>query len=331
MSVVIPVFDEPEWIVRCVADAEQALNASPFADDAEIVIVDDGSARPTKDALQGLRTDVVTRVITQENQGRFGARETGIRAARGDLVLLLDSRISLAPDSLQFIASRLNGERLPAWNGHVDIDVKGNPFGRFWRTITYLAWRDYLAHPRTTSFGLAEYDRYPKGTGCFIAPREALLRAVDEFRSIYRDLRFSSDDTVLIRSIAEVQPINISPGFSCTYEARDSAGKFMRHAFHRGTTFVDSFGRPGTRFFPIVLAFFPASILFLVLLATRPRLALSVAAGMLLALGGGAAAAGRPPMDAVAFGAVSGPFAVAYSAGIWRGGLLAARAWLGRR
>lgn len=328
LSIVVPVYDEPEWILRCVADAETALLASPFADRAEIVIVDDGSGEPTKRSLATLDTDIDARVITQENRGRFGARETGIHAARGDLVLLLDSRISLAPDSLKFVASQLDGEALPAWNGHVEIDVEGNPFGRFWRTIVYFAWRDYLANPRTTSFGLAEYDRYPKGTGCFIAPRTALLRAIADFRSLYEDLRFSSDDTVLIRSIAAEQRINISPGFSCTYVARDSATTFVRHSFHRGTTFVDSFGRRGTRFFPVVLAFFPASIACLVLLLRRPRTAIALAAGALLALGGGAAAGGRPTRDAIAFSAVSAPFALAYSAGIWRGGLLAVRRWL---
>jgi hypothetical protein len=44
----------------------------------------------------------------------------------------------------------------------------------------------------------------------------------------------------------------------------------------------------------------------------------------------GAAALRRPPADVVAFSALATPFALSYSAGIWRGAALAAGARLGR-
>jgi glycosyltransferase involved in cell wall biosynthesis len=321
---VIPVYNEPVWIGRCISSLMSALRNSPFRD-PELIVVDDGSEKPTQDALAALATDVQMRVITQENQGRFTARRVGIQAASGELVLLLDSRVLIARDSLAYVASRLEDEPLPVWNAHVEIDVKGDPYARFWRTITYAAWRDYLSNPRTTSFGLDEYDRYPKGTTCFIAPRTALLRALDEFRSLYQDLQFVNDDTVLIRSIAAEQRINISPQFACRYRSRDSLRRFLRHSFHRGTVFLDGFGRPGTRFFPVVVAFFPASLAFGLFAVKRPSWALGLAATGPLAALLFAAALRRPPRDILAFSALAGPFAVAYSAGIWRGALLAAR------
>ncbi len=323
LSIVIPVHNEAQWVGSCVEHAATAIGNSGFAGRAEIVIVDDGSDQETKNVLSSLAPGPSLRVITQDNRGRFAAREAGIRAASGDLVFLLDSRVFVAPESLRFVASSLNGERLPAWNGHVEIDVEGNPFARFWRTVTYVAWRDYLGNPRTTSFGLEEYDRYPKGTGCFIASRALLVRALGEFSSMYEDSRFSSDDTLLIRSIAAEQPINISPQFACSYTSRDSLGRFLRHAFHRGTTFVDGFGRPGTRFFGALLAFFPSSLAFALLALRRPRIALALALGAPLAAAAGATAMRRPPGDVVAFALLSGPFALAYSAGIWRGGMMA--------
>jgi glycosyltransferase involved in cell wall biosynthesis len=327
LSVVIPVYNEAEWIGRCVEDLMTALQRSPFRDRAELVIVDDGSGAPTKEALSRLSPGIPMRILEQENSGRFAARRAGIGAAQGDLVLMLDSRVTLAPDALRFVGANLDGHGLPVWNAHVDIDTAGNPFARFWRVVAHAAWPDYLRNPRTMSYGLEDFDRYPKGTTCFLAPRGALVRAIDKFHSLYEDLRFSNDDTVLIRSIAEEQPIGLSPGFACRYHARDSLPRFLRHTYHRGTVFVDGFGRPGTRFFWVVAAFFPASVAFAVLAARRPAWALALAASVPLVAGGGATAIRRPPADALAFALLSGPFTVSYSAGIWRGGLLAARQW----
>jgi glycosyltransferase involved in cell wall biosynthesis len=328
LSIVIPVYNEPEWIGRCVTDAAEAVRASDFADDAELVIVDDGSGEPTKQALAALEPGLPTRTITQCNRGRFEARKAGIEAARGDLVLLLDSRVLIDSGALRFVAERIDGD-LPVWNGHVEVDVARNPFARFWRTVAFAAWPDYLRNPRTMSFGLEDYDRYPKGTTCFLAPRESLLKALTEFRSMYEDSRFANDDTVLIRSIAKWQRINLSPGFACRYHARESLERFLRHSYHRGTVFVDGFGRRGTRFFPVVVAFFPASVAFAALTARRPQWAAAIAAGVPLLAALWAARLDRPPADVVAFSALSGPFALAYSAGIWRGGAMALRARLG--
>jgi glycosyltransferase involved in cell wall biosynthesis len=328
LSIVIPVFNEPDWIGRCVRDAIEAVRSYPFADVTELVIVDDGSDEPTREALAALEPGVPTHTITQENRGRFEARRAGIQAASGDLVLLLDSRVRIDTDALRFVSARMDGE-LPVWNGHVEVDVAGNPFARFWRTVAFAAWPDYLRNPRTMSFGLDDYDRYPKGTTCFLAPRESLLSALTEFRSMYDDPRFANDDTVLIRSIAHRQRINLSPGFACRYHARESLPRFLRHSFHRGTVFVDGFGRRGTRFFPVVVAFFPGSVAFAVLAAKKPLWAGGIAAGIPLLAACWAARLRRPPADVAAFSALSGPFAAAYSAGIWRGGAMALRARLG--
>jgi glycosyltransferase involved in cell wall biosynthesis len=322
LSIVIPLYNEPEWIGRSVSAAVAAVRNSPFADSTELVIVDDGSDQATKTALDRLSPGIPHRVIAQKNSGRFAARQAGIRHAHGEHVLLLDSRVLVDPRALEYVAGRLD-DGAGVWNAHVEVEVEGNPFARFWRTITYAAWRDYLANPRTTSFGLEEYDRYPKGTTCFLAPRPSLLRALDGFRSLYGDLRHANDDTILIRSLAAEQPINISPSFACTYVSRDSWRGFLRHSYHRGTVFVDAFGRPGTRFFGPLLAFFPASAAFALLALRRPRRAVGLAAAVPLAAAAFAAGLRRPGRDVAAFSALSGPFALAYGAGIWRGAAMA--------
>ena len=330
LSIVIPVYNEPYWIRQSVDAAVAAVRTSPF-DDVELVVVDDGSNEETERALGTLTAPFPLRVIRQANAGRFAARSTGIRHTRNELVLLLDSRVVLGPDSLTFLATHLDEPHARlVCNGHVEPAPESNAFGRFWTVPSALFWSRYLANPRTTSYGADEFDWFPKGTGCFVAPRRLLVDALDAFSSLYDDPRHANDDTLLIRSIAARERINISPQFSASYVARSSLSSFLRHAFHRGTVFVDAFGRPGTRFFPVVVGFFPLTLLLAASLVARPRLALLLAAGPPAACGL-ALAARRPREDAVAFGILALPFAAAYGAGIWRGGLLVLTARRRRR
>jgi glycosyltransferase involved in cell wall biosynthesis len=337
LSIVTPVYNEPYWIGVIVADAVEAVERSSFSE-PEWIIVDDGSDEDTQAALERLHTPFPLRVIRQENQGRLLARRTGVRAARGDLVLLLDARVSLQPDGLRFVREQIqsdsglqSGEALPIWNGHSEIDLTGNPYARFWNVLTELAYSDYLANPRTMSYGIDQFDRYPKGTTCFLAPREALLEAIENFDSRYADLRNANDDTSVIRLLAAQQPINISPSFACVYRSRDSMLPFLRHAFHRGGVFIDGWARVGGRFFGVIVAFYPLSALALVAGLRRPRAALAAILAVPAASAGAGAALRRPPADCAALGMLGLPWLCVYGAGMWRGLWLALQARLAGR
>ena len=256
LSVVIPAYNAREHIAGTIGALAVALKRSGWP--AELVVVDDGSTDGTADqACAAASGRMPIRVVRQPNTGRFAARRAGIEAAKGTHILLLDSRVQLAPDALAFVHRRLSETQV--WNGHVHVVAEGNPFGAFWNVLVRLAWADYFAAPRTTTFDARTFDRFPKGTGCFLAPRTLLLEAVGAFRSRYEDLRLANDDTPLIRWIAEREPIGISPDFSCRYTPPATLGSFLRHAEHRGVVFLDGHGRSQSRFFPAVVAFYPVS------------------------------------------------------------------------
>jgi glycosyltransferase involved in cell wall biosynthesis len=325
LSIVLPLYNEPLWISVVIDDLVTAIEAAPFTE-PEIIVVDDGSDADTRAAAAALSTPFPLRVIRQENQGRFAARKRGVCEAKGDLVLLIDSRVSIRPDALMFVADRLPaGAPLPIWNAHVDVELSGNPFARFWNVLTEVAFAEYFGNPRTTSYGLEEFDRFPKGTTCFLAPRVLLREAIDAFSSAFEHTRDANDDTIIIRALAERQRINISPGFSCLYRSRDALEPFLRHARHRGGVFVDGYGRPGTRFFPVIAAFFPASLLSVVVAIRRPRLGLLGLIGAPL----GALVIGvrfkRSAADVATLVALGPMWAVAFASGMWRGLGLAVR------
>ena len=315
LSVVIPVHDEAAHLPATLRALLSAVERSGF--EADVVLVDDGSTDGSADVA---RSEVDGRlsllVVSQPNRGRFEARRAGLSRARGDYVLFLDSRVQLAPEALRFVHGRL--ESAPVWNGHVDVDAD-NAFGQFWQLLAELAWRDYFDNPRTTSFGLADFDRFPKGTTCFVAPRGLLESAFSRFRSRYADVRLANDDTPILRAVAAEERIHISPEFACVYSPRTSFGRFLRHAVHRGTVFLDGHGTRESRFFPVVAAFFPASAALAVAALRRPQV-LPVA---LISCGAAAAAygmlAGRSRREVEVLATVTPLYAVGHALGMWRG------------
>lgn len=317
LTVVVPLYNQAEEIGATLRAAEEALSATSF--DADLVVVDDGSTDGSAEAARAAAGRVPLRVVEQENRGRFEARRTGLEQAEGRYCLLLDSRVVLEPGALRFVEEQLDAdEAREVWNCHVDIDTSSGPFAVFWDVITRRAWWAYYGDPRTTSFGLEDFERFPKGTTCLFAPRGMLIEAFDSFRSGYADLRYANDDAPVIRWLAARRPINISPGFACRYSSRTRLRPFLRHAFHRGTVFVDGHGRPESAWFPIVIALYVGSA-GCVLLARRTRLAVPAAVAAASAAGATLAVAERRPRDAATMVWVTPLYAAAHVAGMWRG------------
>ena len=82
ISVVIPAFNEAERIGETV----RALAAISLV--SEIIVIDDGSTDETAKAADAAGATVIR---TLQNRGKGAALETGIEAARGDIVALLDA------------------------------------------------------------------------------------------------------------------------------------------------------------------------------------------------------------------------------------------------
>lgn len=326
LTVVVPVYNEATNIGATLEAVAAEIRASDRFE-AGIVVVDDGSIDGTAAAARAAQTGLNVTVISQPNSGRMAARRRGLAAATGDYLLFLDSRVRILPGSLGFAAAGLDrGDSV--WTADVRIEASGNPYGLFWNVLTETAWAAYFDNPRTTSFTDVEFDHYPKGTTCLLAPTAELEQAFAEFQTAYRDERYANDDTPLLRWIATRQPIHVSPEYGALYQPRTNLRAFLRHSHHRGIVFVDGHGRRESRFFPAVVAFYPASLLALGVALRRPRwvvaaTALSVAGAALLA-----SVKHRRRDEVIAFAGLAPVYVAAHGLGMWRGLWLAIR---GRR
>lgn len=85
VSVIIPCYNDWEYIEQAV---DSALNQTYV--NKEVIVVDDGSNVKTKKIINKLQSKI-TKLITQENKGQSTARNAGIKAAKGEFILVLDS------------------------------------------------------------------------------------------------------------------------------------------------------------------------------------------------------------------------------------------------
>ena len=88
LTIIIPLYNSVEFVTDCV----NSVLSSLYDDQTEIIIVDDGSTDNGPSIARSLASsNSYIRVISQENQGLSGARNTGIEHANGKYIWFLDA------------------------------------------------------------------------------------------------------------------------------------------------------------------------------------------------------------------------------------------------
>lgn len=96
-SIIVPVYNVQRFLPLCI----KSLTNQSY-DNFEIICVNDGSTDGSQALLeQYAQADARITLINQENKGLGGARNTGVRAARGKYLLFVDSDDWISLDTLQ--------------------------------------------------------------------------------------------------------------------------------------------------------------------------------------------------------------------------------------
>jgi glycosyltransferase involved in cell wall biosynthesis len=95
VSIIIPAYNAEEYIKEAV---ESAL-AQTYAN-CEVVVVDDGSTDNTRNVLAPYLRAKKIIYIHQSNKGLAGARNTGVRKAKGGYIAFLDSDDIFLPEKI---------------------------------------------------------------------------------------------------------------------------------------------------------------------------------------------------------------------------------------
>lgn len=122
VSVIIPAFNQAGYLGAAIESVLEQVYQ-----DWELIIVDDGSTDKTAEIIHAY-TDSRIHYIYQSNRGLPGARNTGIRSAKGELFAFLDADDFYSPQKLLIQVSHL--ENKPevglSYSSRISIDEGGN-------------------------------------------------------------------------------------------------------------------------------------------------------------------------------------------------------------
>lgn len=125
VSIIMPVYNVERFVERSVRSAL----AQSFRD-FELLIVDDGGNDKSMEICRSIE-DKRIRIISQENRGLAGARNTGVRNAKGRFIALLDSDDLWHVDKLQLHVAHLAADPTVgiSYSASAFIDESDKPLG----------------------------------------------------------------------------------------------------------------------------------------------------------------------------------------------------------
>lgn len=173
VSIIIPAYNEEKTIRAAIA----SILAADYSA-TEIIVVNDGSADKTEDAVSDFIKEGKIKYIKKPNGGKASALNVGIEAAKGEVVIFTDADSIFLPDTVR---------KMVRWFGDPSIDaVCGNdaplypatPIQRFLAVTTHIG----------TGFvrrALSLIRCLPIITGNLGAVRAEVLREIKGFREIW--------------------------------------------------------------------------------------------------------------------------------------------------
>ena len=186
-SIIVPAFN----VQSTLTDTLNALLAQTYHN-FEIVIVDDGSTDETAKIASAFAKDSRVRVIRQVNRGLAGARNSGIAAAKGEVIGFCDSDDLWLPEKLARHVAHLDA------NPHVGISYSGSALMDDDGRLTGQAQRPKLTEVDTADI----FKRNPIGNGSAVVIRRVVLDAIayspaqEPTRSWYFDETFRQSEDI---------------------------------------------------------------------------------------------------------------------------------------
>jgi glycosyltransferase involved in cell wall biosynthesis len=123
VSIVIPCYNQGSFLAEAIESALRQTHPS-----VEVIVVDDGSTDDTRGVAARFAVAGVT-CLAQANAGTAAARNHGLRASRGELVLFVDADDRLLPEAVARGCAALDAAPDAAFvTGHVAlIHADGRP------------------------------------------------------------------------------------------------------------------------------------------------------------------------------------------------------------
>lgn len=98
LSIIVPAYNVEDYIELCIQSClEQDIDQSAY----EVIVINDGSTDRTEDKIKPIaRRYPNVQLVSQENKGLGGARNTGVSCSQGDYIYFLDADDYIAKNTL---------------------------------------------------------------------------------------------------------------------------------------------------------------------------------------------------------------------------------------
>ncbi len=126
LSIIVPLYNSEKYLPKCLTSLE---NQDIPREDYEIILVNDGSPDGSKALAEEYAVQYPNIVVlSQENKGTSGARNTGLRYASGKYTYFVDPDDYILENSLKCIIDRMEEESLDILRfGYTEVDEQYNP------------------------------------------------------------------------------------------------------------------------------------------------------------------------------------------------------------
>lgn len=112
-SFIIPVYNRPEEIEELLS----SLTQQTFTENFEVVIIEDGSAKDCRHVVEAYNSNLAISYYYKNNSGPGDSRNYGMRVAKGDYFIILDSDCILPNHYLQSVANNLAAGYVDCFGG----------------------------------------------------------------------------------------------------------------------------------------------------------------------------------------------------------------------
>jgi glycosyltransferase involved in cell wall biosynthesis len=186
-SIIVPAFNVESTIIETL----NALLAQTYPN-FEIIIVDDGSTDTTAQIAGAFARDSRISVVRQANRGLAGARNSGIAAARGEIIGFCDADDLWVPEKLDLHVGHLEA------NPRVGISYSGSALINDAGDLMGQAQRPRLRDVDATVI----FKRNPIGNGSAVVLRRAVLDDIayrprhEQARDWYFDETFRQSEDI---------------------------------------------------------------------------------------------------------------------------------------
>jgi glycosyltransferase involved in cell wall biosynthesis len=267
ISIIQPVYNGEECLEKSI---EALLNLDYPAGDFEVIEVNDGSKDSTHKIQKKFTEKFKSKGISyktinfDQNQGRIVARETGARKACFDNLLFIDHRC-IAHDNILKKIAEIDYSPLI---GNLYQDPNRSLPSRFFYVFRRFLYRPYFGEKFPDVYIDKEnFDSIPKGFSPFFCTKDLLLASLPKEKDPN-----VNDDTRIFRNVIEEKKILKTSEVKITYLERDNFKEMLWHIFHRGPRFVDFYFKPGSKYFPMILAALVLPVSLFALTVLEPNL-----------------------------------------------------------